>query len=53
MSLATAQQLALDLAFTLMTCVVLFRADGGYGVMPTAEFDGDAEQIVHEYDPFQ
>ncbi len=52
MSLTTAQALGWSLATTLMVCVVLFQTGGGYGVMPSAEFDGDALSVVHEYDPF-
>lgn len=45
---------AWSLATTLMVCVVIFRAEtGAYGVMPAAEYDGDAACIVHEFDPFQ
>jgi len=43
-----------NLATTLMVCVVVFHADAGnFGVMLTAEYDGDAACIVHEFDPFQ
>ena len=53
MSLATAQAFAFSLASTLMTCIVLFRTEiGGYGVLPTAEYDGEIDTIVHTYDPF-
>jgi len=52
MSLNTAQALGWNLATTLMVCVVLFQVDGGYGVMPTTEFDDDTANVVHEYDPF-
>jgi hypothetical protein len=52
MSLQTAQRRAFDLANTLMVCVVLFHTDAGYGVMPSAEFDGPTEAIIREYDPF-
>ena len=52
MSLPTAQKFAWSLATTLMTCVTLFRAADGYSVLPSAEFDGDPEVIVHQYDPF-
>jgi hypothetical protein len=52
MSLNLAQRCALDLARTLMVCVVLVQIEGGYGVMPAAEFDGPVEAIVREYDPF-
>ncbi len=52
MSLATAQEFAWSLATTLMACITLFRAADGYGVLPTAEFDGPAESVIHEYDPY-
>jgi hypothetical protein len=43
-----------SLATTLMVCVVIFNAGtGGYGVMPSADYDGDPAAIVHEFDPFQ
>jgi hypothetical protein len=35
-----------------MVCVVLFRAGNGFAAVPTAEYDGDADSIVCEYDPF-
>ncbi len=53
MPLSLAQRRAYDLAKTLMICVVLIQTDGGYGVMPASEFDGPAEAIVHDYDPFE
>jgi hypothetical protein len=37
---------------TLMVCVTLFHAGNGYAAVPTAEFDGDADSVIHEYDPF-
>jgi len=52
MSLSTAQWNAWTLARTLMVCVILFKAGKDYGVMPTAEFDGDPETIVREYSPW-
>lgn len=52
MPLSLAQRRAHDLAKTLMICVVLIQTDSGYGVMPASEFDGPAEAIVYEYDPF-
>lgn len=51
-NLALAQSIAWNLALTLMVSVTLFRTDGGYGVLPTAEFDGAADTILTEYDPF-
>ncbi len=52
MSLHTAQQLAWNLATTLMACITLFKAGDGFGVVPSAEFDGDPVTVVHEYDPY-
>ncbi|MBK3661084.1 hypothetical protein JJE66_07450 [Bradyrhizobium diazoefficiens] len=43
-----------NLANTLMVCVVIFQAGTGeYGVMPAAEYDGDQDAVVFEFDPFQ
>lgn len=52
MSLSSAQARAWNLATTLMVSVVLFQTDGGYGVVPAAEYDGDPACVIHEYDPF-
>lgn len=52
-SLAAAQMQAWNLADTLMACVILFQAGDGYAVMPSAEFDGDPETVVREFDPFE
>ena len=52
MSFSTAQKLAWNLATTLMTCIILFKTDDGYGVIPSAEFDGDPASAIHEYDPY-
>ncbi len=52
MSLNIAQRNAFNLASTLMVCVILFKAGDGYGVLPAAEYDGDVESVIHEYDPF-
>jgi hypothetical protein len=52
-SLSLAQELAWNLATTLMVCVILFKAGNGrFSVCPSAEFDGDAEAIICIYDPF-
>ncbi len=41
-----------SLATTLMDCVVVFRAgDDDFGVMLAAEYDGDLELVIHEFDP--
>lgn len=53
MSLSIAQRSAWSLAKTLMTCVTLFRTGNSFGVMPSAEFDGDPTTVVHEYDPWE
>lgn len=53
MPLSTAQNLALSLSTTLMSPIVLFTTDDGFGVLPSDEFDGAPESVVHVYDPFQ
>lgn len=50
--LSLAQNHAFDLARTLMVPVTLFEIDGDIGVMPSAEYDGDEDSIINEYDPF-
>lgn len=52
MSLSLAQRNAWNLARTLMVCITLFKAGSGYGVLPSAEFDGDPATVLHEYDPW-
>jgi hypothetical protein len=43
-----------NLATTLMVCITVFHAENGeYGVMPSAEYDGDPATIIHEFDPFR
>ncbi len=43
-----------NFAITLMICITVFQAGNGeYGVMPSAEYDGDPATIIHEFDPFQ
>ena len=51
-NLILAQQFAWSLATSLMVCITLFKADSGYAVVPSAEFDGDPDTIVREYDPW-
>lgn len=52
--LATAHARAWNLATTLMVCIIVFQAGNGqFGVMPSAEYDGDEAAIVYEFDPFQ
>jgi hypothetical protein len=52
MSLFIAQRHAWSLARTLMVCITLFQAGDGYSAMPSADYDGDADRIIREYDPF-
>jgi hypothetical protein len=52
MSLQLAQRHAFYLSKTLMVCIVLVLTDEGYGAMPSFEFDGPSDRIIHEYDPF-
>ena len=42
----------LSLACTLMVCITLFHSAAGYGVVESADFDGNTGSIVHVYDPF-
>ncbi|HEY8137575.1 MAG TPA: hypothetical protein VIF61_07020 [Methylocystis sp.] len=52
-ALNTAYACGWSLATTLMTCVVVFRAgDDDFGIMTTAEYDGDPESVIHEFDPW-
>ena len=53
-ALSNAHARSWNLATTLMVCIVVFQAGNGeFGVMPSAEYDGDEAAIVHEFDPFQ
>lgn len=52
MPLATARQFGFNLSHTLMTVIVLIRTDKGYYAMPAADYDGNPEHIISEYDPF-
>jgi hypothetical protein len=52
-SLPLAQEFAWSLATSLMACVTLFQSDAGYGAMPTAEFDGAPDSVIHEYNPWE
>ena len=46
MSLSLAQKNAWSLARTLMVCITLFKAGSWYGVVPSAEFDGDPPTVL-------
>ena len=53
-ALAFAYARGWNLARTLMLFVTVFRTDDGeFGVMPSAEYDGDLDLVVHEFDPFR
>ncbi len=51
-ALSTAYARGWNLATTLMVCVIVFQAGDGFGFMPTSEYDGDLDFVVHEFDPF-
>lgn len=52
MPLNTAQRFAWNLAQTLMVEITLFETASGYAAVPSAEFEGDVDSVVREYDPF-
>ena len=53
MSHKNAHAFAYSLATTLMVSIIVFRAgDGTLSVVPASEFDGSADAIVNEIDPF-
>ena len=53
MSLHDAHAFAFSLAACLMVAIVIFRAgDGTFSVMTASEYDGDANEIIREIDPF-
>ena len=52
MPLPIARRHAWSLAKTLMVCITLFRSGDAFGVMPSAEYDGDPVNVLAEYDPF-
>jgi hypothetical protein len=51
-NLELAQKHAWHLARTLMTTVILFRSDSGYGVLPADEIDHAEVITLYEYDPY-
>jgi hypothetical protein len=53
MSLSVAQHFGLNMARTMMSCIIVFRiSETLFGVAEAREYDGDPEAIVREYDPF-
>jgi hypothetical protein len=53
MPLSIAQNRAWNLALTLKVCIIVFRiSDQIFGVIESSEFEGDADSVVREYDPF-
>jgi hypothetical protein len=52
MSFTQAQAVAASLASTLRAVIIIFRAgDRTLSVVPSSEFDGDAD-VIAEIDPF-
>jgi hypothetical protein len=51
--LSLAQSHAFQLSRDLMVPVTVFEIDGAYGVMPAAEYDGEEDAIINEFDPFE
>jgi hypothetical protein len=52
-NLILAQNYAFNLAQMLMAPVTLFQNDGQFGVMPSNEYDGEDETVIHIYDPWE
>ncbi len=53
-ALQTAYAHGWSLATSLMTCVVVFRAgDHDFGVMTSADYDGDPDFVLYEFDPYR
>jgi hypothetical protein len=53
-ALSTAHARGSNLATTFMVCITVLQAGNGeFGVMPSAEYDGDPAAIVNGFDPFQ
>ncbi len=52
MSLEIAQRYAWNLACTLKVIIILIETDDGYAAMASADYDGDVDHIVREYDVF-
>jgi hypothetical protein len=52
-NLTLAQNNAFNLAQMLMAPVTLFQNDGQFGVMSSAEYDGEDDTVIHVYDPWQ
>ncbi len=50
-ALSAAYACGWSLATTLMVYVVVFRAGDDDFVMTAAEYDGDPDLILHEFDP--
>src|SRR3546814_9991130 len=50
MSLEAAQRYAWSLACSLKVIIVIIATDDGYYVMTSADYDGDPDAIIREYD---
>jgi hypothetical protein len=53
MSLETAQRYAWNLACTLKVIIILIETHDGYNAMPSDDYDGDADHVVRDYDPWE
>jgi len=51
--LSLAQSHAFQLAQTLMVPVTVFRSNGAFGVLPSAELDDGEVDTIAEFDPFE
>ena len=51
-NLAHAAEYAQNLSCLLMTYILLVMIDWQYCVLPSEEYDGSFEAVIHEYDPF-
>lgn len=52
-NLSLAQRYAFSLSRTLMVPVIVFRTEAGFSVVTADEFEGDAAQVVSEFDPHE
>jgi hypothetical protein len=52
-NLSLAQSYAFSLAQTLQVPVTVFRTEAGFSVVTSDEFEGDAADVVTEFDPHQ
>ncbi len=51
--LTLAQNHAFQLAQALMVPVTVFRSNGAFGVLPSAQLDDGEVETIAEFDPFE